>query len=94
LIRSKDARLASTTGLATRLTGHPGRLTARECEVIEHVVQGKRSADIATSMFITLGTVKKHLDNAYRKLGAHNRAEAIARYAEIVNAEREESGDA
>ena len=63
-------------------TAHP-----REREVMEHVAQGKRNAEIATSLFITLGTVKRHLDSAYRKLGAKNRAEAIARYAEIVNAE-------
>ena len=60
---------------------------------MEHVAQGKRNADVATSLFITVGTVKRHLDNAYRKLGARNRTEAIARYAEIVNAESDDSAD-
>jgi DNA-binding NarL/FixJ family response regulator len=93
LIRSKDTRLATSAGLATRLTGRVGRLTARECEVMEHVVQGKRNLDIARSLFITLATVKRHLDSAYRKLGAQNRAEAIARYAEMISAETEGSVD-
>jgi DNA-binding CsgD family transcriptional regulator len=30
-----------------------------------------------------VGTVKRHLDSAYKKLGAKNRTEAVARYAEI-----------
>jgi DNA-binding CsgD family transcriptional regulator len=91
LLRSNDTRLAKSVGLATTVGGGLGRLTPRERETMEHVVQGKRNADIARSLFITLATVKRHLDGAYRKLGAQNRAEAIARYAEIVNAESDES---
>ncbi len=56
---------------------------------MEHVTQGKRNADIATSLFITVATVKRHLDRTYDKLGVRNRTEAIARYAEMVIAERE-----
>ena len=77
-----------------RSTRVSGRLTPREREVMEHVAQGKRNADTAKSLFITLGTVKRHLGSAYRKLGAQNRAGAIGRYAEMVNAESEESAEA
>jgi DNA-binding CsgD family transcriptional regulator len=94
LIRSNDVRLARSVGLATHTAQLSGVLTPREREVIDHVAQGKRNADIATSLFITVATVKRHLDRAYHKLGARSRTEAIARYAEIVNAEREASGDA
>jgi ATP/maltotriose-dependent transcriptional regulator MalT len=93
LRRSNDARLAKSVGLAASVAGGLGRLTPREREVMEHVVQGKRSAEIATSLFITVATVKRHLDSAYRKLGAQNRAEAIARYAEMVTAEAGEFVD-
>ena len=61
---------------------------------MEHVTQGRRNADIAQSLFITVATVKRHLDSTYRKLGARSRTEAIARYAEIVYAESDEQSSA
>ena len=89
LLRSQTRLLQSL--LVWPLTTAPlGRLTPREREVMEHVTQGKRNADIAQSLFITVATVKRHLDSAYRKLGARSRTEAIARYAEIVYAESDE----
>ena len=91
LLRSKDLALAKSAGLVTRSTGTRGALSPREREIMDHVVQGRRNADIGKSLFITVATVKRHLDNAYRKLGARNRSEAIARYAEI---EIEEMSDA
>jgi DNA-binding NarL/FixJ family response regulator len=94
LARSNDARLARSVGLVAPTTSSEGRLTPREREVMEHVAQGKRNADIARSLFITVATVKRHLDRAYGKLGARTRIEATARYAEIVNAERDGSADA
>jgi DNA-binding NarL/FixJ family response regulator len=93
LIRSNDARLARSVGLAAQSTATAGRLTPREREVMEHVAQGKRNADIAKSLFITIATVKRHLGRAYDKLGARSRIEATARYAEIVNAERDGSAE-
>jgi ATP/maltotriose-dependent transcriptional regulator MalT len=91
LTRSNDARLARSVGLVAPTTSSPGRLTPREREVMEHVAQGKRNAEIAESLFITVATVKRHLDRAYDKLGARGRMEATARYAEIVIAERDDS---
>jgi ATP/maltotriose-dependent transcriptional regulator MalT len=91
LIRSNDVRLARSAGLAAQPTTTAGRLTPREREVMEHVAQGKRNADIAQSLFITVATVKRHLDRAYDKLGARGRMEATVRYAEIVIAESEDS---
>jgi ATP/maltotriose-dependent transcriptional regulator MalT len=85
LLRAKDVHLAKSAGLVTRTTAVPGVLSPREREVIDHVRQGKTNAEIAASLFISVGTVKRHIDNAYKKLGAKNRAEAIARYAEIEN---------
>jgi DNA-binding NarL/FixJ family response regulator len=89
LIRSKDTELARSAGLVTRSTGISGRLSPREREVVDHVRQGKTNSEIAASLVISVGTVKRHLDNAYKKLGAKNRTEAIARYAEIEIAETE-----
>src|SRR5262249_54633918 len=80
LIRSRDEQLAKSVGIITRSTGVRGVLTPRELEIMEQVRQGKTSAEIAASLFITVATVKRHLAATYRKLGAKNRAEAIARY--------------
>ncbi|MDX6641202.1 MAG: Bacterial regulatory protein luxR family, partial [Solirubrobacteraceae bacterium] len=39
------------------------------------------TADIAKALFVSRSTAKLHLRNAYRKLGARNRAAAIAAMA-------------
>lgn len=54
------------------------RLTAREAEVLELVAAGLTNATIAERLWISPGTVKKHLDNVYAKLGVANRAAAVA----------------
>ena len=54
---------------------------------MEHLRQGKKNAEIAASLFISVGTVKRHLDHIYDKLGTRSRAGAIARYAEMETGE-------
>jgi DNA-binding CsgD family transcriptional regulator len=58
--------------------GNIGRLTTREAEVIELVAAGLTNAAIAERLWISPGTVKKHLDNVYAKLGVANRTAAVA----------------
>ena len=55
------------------------RLTAREREVLELVAEGHTNGEIATQLWISPGTVRKHLDNLYAKLGVHTRTAAAAR---------------
>jgi DNA-binding NarL/FixJ family response regulator len=54
------------------------KLTAREREVLEHVVVGRRNEAIAHELGIAPATVAKHLEHAYRKLGVQNRIAAGA----------------
>jgi DNA-binding NarL/FixJ family response regulator len=54
------------------------RLTAREREILDLVAEGKSNAEIAERLWVSLGTVKKHLDNVYAKLGVHTRTAAAA----------------
>jgi DNA-binding CsgD family transcriptional regulator len=56
-----------------------GKLTPREREVLGWVARGKTNAEVAAMLWIAPGTVRKHLDNVYAKLGVSNRAEAVAR---------------
>jgi NarL family two-component system response regulator LiaR len=51
-------------------------LTNRENEVLEKIVQGSPDKEIAISLGISIGTVKKHVSNILGKLGASNRTEA------------------
>lgn len=59
-------------------------LTVRERDVLELVVTGARNAEIADKLVIGGETVKTHLRGAMRKLGAATRAEAVARYLQLV----------
>ncbi len=52
-------------------------LSAREEEVLALLAQAKSNAQIATQLFITQGTVKRHLTNVYAKLGAVSRIDAV-----------------
>jgi ATP/maltotriose-dependent transcriptional regulator MalT len=54
-------------------------LTAREREVLDLVAAGATNAAVAEALVVSPGTVKKHLDNIYAKLGVSSRAAATAR---------------
>lgn len=56
-------------------------LTARERQVIRLVADGLNNTEIAGRLSVTHATVKRHLTNAYAKLDATSRADAIRRAA-------------
>ena len=56
-----------------------GLLTPREREILAWVARGKTNREIAGVLYLAPGTVRKHLDNVYAKLGVGNRAGAVAR---------------
>jgi DNA-binding CsgD family transcriptional regulator len=58
-------------------------LSERELEVLALLASGRTNAEIARDLFVALGTVKSHVNNIYRKLGAANRAEAATRAREM-----------
>ncbi len=65
------------------LTGRPSAdehpaLTHRELEVLKILANGGRNKDIAAEMTVSLGTVKFHIENIYRKLDVRTRAELIS----------------
>lgn len=53
-------------------------LTARELDVLRLAAQGRSLEEIGHQLYLSRNTVKSHLAHAYGKLGAHNRAQAIA----------------
>jgi DNA-binding CsgD family transcriptional regulator len=53
-------------------------LTSREEEVLYCVSQGKSNAEVAGILNMASGTVKRHLENIYQKLGVENRTTATS----------------
>lgn len=53
------------------------QLSEREVEVLEQISKGLKNKAIAENLFISAATVKKHIENIYRKLQAHNRVELV-----------------
>ncbi|MEL7976470.1 response regulator transcription factor [Isoptericola sp. F-RaC21] len=55
-------------------------LTPREAEVLEHVAAGRNNTQIASTLYLSVATVKSYTNDIYAKLGARDRAHAIAIY--------------
>jgi LuxR family transcriptional regulator, maltose regulon positive regulatory protein len=64
---------------ATRASQGARELTRREREILDLVAAGCPNKVVARRIGLSEGTVKFHLRNIYRKLNAHNRAQAISR---------------
>jgi DNA-binding CsgD family transcriptional regulator len=85
---ARRRRLASLTAAVRTLGRHSERvdqalprlsaLTAREREIVEHLLSGVTDREIARSLAISKHTVHKHLQRIYRKLGLANRTTLIA----------------
>jgi DNA-binding NarL/FixJ family response regulator len=52
-------------------------LTKRETEILESLSKGLEYKQIAENLFIASGTVRKHVENIYRKLNVRNKMEAV-----------------
>lgn len=58
-------------------------LTSREIEIMQCMEQGMNNAEIAETLFISLNTVKRHIQNIYSKLDVSNKTMALARFREM-----------
>ncbi|MBW5249288.1 response regulator transcription factor [Streptomyces poriferorum] len=81
-----DGRTVLSPAVASRLISRvrtplaPGHetLSAREREVLRLVARGTSNREIAAELFISEATVKTHLTHVFAKLGAKDRAAAVA----------------
>lgn len=64
-----------------RLTAPAPKLTPREREVLTLVRQGLTNHSVARRLRVSPHTVRKHLENAYSRLGVQSRAAAVAAFA-------------
>ena len=53
----------------------PGNLSARESELVTLVAQGRTDAEIAAQLYISIRTVRSHLDRIRDKTGCRRRAD-------------------
>ncbi len=61
----------------------PESVSERELEVLALIAAGASNAEIAGNLFVSTSTVKTHVNNLYRKLGARGRIQAVARAREM-----------
>ena len=82
LLTELELRDVTGLGLIRMLREEPvlsAPLTAREWDVMRCVAAGKTNAEIARLLWVTPGTVRKHLEHVYAKLGVGSRTAALAR---------------
>jgi DNA-binding CsgD family transcriptional regulator len=90
LVVDVDGRTGSV--LLLREEPNTAALTPREWDVMRCVAAGMSNAEIAQLLWVTSGTVRKHLENIYAKLGVRSRTAALARLGPRVVGERRLSG--
>ena len=75
---SLDVRLPLTPSDTAKPLAEGTAFTAREYEVLRLVTAGERNQAIASELGISANTVKFHVSNLLRKVGARTRAELTA----------------
>ena len=60
-----------------------GLLTRQENKVLDLILQDKTNKEIATQMFVSLSTVKTHINNLYKKLQVSSREEVKSLYTNV-----------
>lgn len=73
----RGLRVVDPTLAAASLSIGSSPLTDRETEVLAAAARGGSTGTIATTVFLSEGTVRNHLSAAMGKLGAGSRAEAV-----------------
>lgn len=58
-------------------------LTMRELEILRLIAQGQSNQQIADTLFISVGTVKGHVNHIFSKLDVKNRTQALVRAREL-----------
>ena len=77
-------RLAAKIAFLRPAGSYPDGLTERELAVLRLVAAGRSNREAAAALAVSERTIERHLENLYRKLGARNRAEAVAQAARLI----------
>jgi DNA-binding CsgD family transcriptional regulator len=63
------------SAVLSNLGSSPGQLSVRERELVTLVAQGHTDAQIAAELYISIRTVRSHLDRIRNKTGCRRRAD-------------------
>jgi DNA-binding NarL/FixJ family response regulator len=81
-LASQVLRRLTTYTLRSPRPAHE-QLTSRELDVLRLLVQGLTNRQIAERLFVSMGTVKLHVEHILAKLGVADRTQAAARAMEL-----------
>lgn len=70
--------LKHVTQPAQAVTWKHAGLTERELDVVERLARGRTNSEIAEDLFVSVSTVKTHLESVKSKIGTRNRVEIAA----------------
>jgi len=74
----------STTSMSSQLNQSLiSPLSKRELELLALIATGSSNKEIASQLYISIGTVKRHTVNIFNKLDVKNRTEAVAKAREL-----------
>jgi DNA-binding CsgD family transcriptional regulator len=65
----------------------------RECHVALALLRGRTNKEIAAELYISEATVKKHIQNMYKKCGAADRQDFVTMYIRWAKADRQDAAD-
>jgi len=68
---------AMTTPVSTHVTDSLAGLTDREREVLCSLASGKSNAEVATTLYVSEGTIKTHVSHILTKLALRDRMQAV-----------------
>ncbi len=95
-VQATERELAGTNGssAAPRVDNVRMLITDRENQILFWVREGKSNQEIGDQLGISVLTVKNHVQKILRKLGAANRAQAVAKAMTLNLIGRDTAGDA
>ncbi|MCY0869890.1 MAG: response regulator transcription factor, partial [Firmicutes bacterium] len=74
---SSDSSAHDMTIGAGGVEAPAGPLTSRECEVLRLMAQGMSNQEIASALYLSLGTVKTHVHRILQKVAVTDRTQAV-----------------
>ncbi len=77
IARKALALLRRPLATPTPSLGDTVDLSERETEILDQLSRGLRYRQVAKNLHISEGTVRKHIENIYRKLQVHNKISAV-----------------
>ena len=76
-IAMKTLKILQTAAIPQYVENEDIKLSKREKEVLEQLSKGFGYQLIAEKLFVSPSTIRKHIENIYRKLQVHNKIEAV-----------------